>query len=90
MAFLLMKCLFVLLILETAGTTIKCKPNLVLEPGTVSLLIWLAFSISFGLSEITTAVYSEDTGPSSFLEFEPPRAFQNLMKVFEEDNCGPQ
>ena len=76
MAFLMMKCLFLLLILATTGITTKCRPYLMLEPAIISLLIWLAFSVSFGLSEITTALYSEDTGPSSFLELEPPRAFQ--------------
>ena len=90
MAFLLMKGLFALLILATTGITTKCRPYLMLEPAFVSLLIWLAFSISFGLSEITTALYSQDTGPSSFLELKPPRAFQNLLRTFEEDNCGTQ
>ena len=49
-----------------------------------------ALSIPFCLSQIITALYSDNTEPWSFFDFDAPPAFQDLLRAFEDDICGTQ
>jgi hypothetical protein len=49
-----------------------------------------ALSIPFSLSQITTALYSDNTEPWFLFDFDAPPAFQDFLTTLEDDNRGTQ